>query len=284
MCGICLQGGERSVCPLGISNEKAGHRRGRPTLRRRALLRARLRRVRRRALHRRVHRRRRGRGRLRRYDPSDYRPDTGERGSSISSQSPVHLASGRIQKPSGHWRTRQASQISRSSCRVMNSLRARFASACRHSQSRSARIHRAMVVGSRTVRRLRAPSRFLITHKAHVRENRSLSAEVCRPIRRAVPFSSRFCSLVMAQRGVFHDEGRTGRRLCVIRSRFGEVASASHAVSMIARTWVVQCTGSLRSAAGWRCSSSAARASASSSRRRSHPSARGWPTSSGSRL
>ena len=51
---------------------------------------------------------------------------------------------------------------------------------------------------------------ILTTHKAHVRENRSVSAEVWRSIRRAVPFSSRFRSLVMAQRGVSYDEGRTG--------------------------------------------------------------------------
>ena len=51
------------------------------------------------------------------------------------------------------------------------------------------------------------PYRVLTTHKAHVRENRSLSAEVWRPIRRAVPFSSRFRSLVMAQRGVFTTKG-----------------------------------------------------------------------------
>ena len=54
------------------------------------------------------------------------------------------------------------------------------------------------------------PIYFLITHNAHVRKSRSLSAEGWRPIRRAVPFFSRFRSLVMAQRVVVHDEGRTG--------------------------------------------------------------------------
>ena len=51
---------------------------------------------------------------------------------------------------------------------------------------------------------------FLITHKAHVGKIRGLSAEVWRPIRRPVPLSGQFRGLVMAQRGVFQDEGRTG--------------------------------------------------------------------------